>query len=155
MVRGTPSLRAAWADQRNGLVEAITEILAAEAGVDPRDPEPIVAARSLVSIQELFFDSYVRHVEDGVRGTDIRWAVDADLERAARLLDTGLWSLHLMVEGRRTKQQLRDAAAAAEQARKQVVSALRDAKRTWRELREEQRAMHRARHDGQRGHHRQ
>jgi F0F1-type ATP synthase membrane subunit b/b' len=55
------------------------------------------------------------------------------------LLDTGMWSLHLMVEGRRTKDQIREAALVAEQARQQVLAALREAKRGWQELREEAR----------------
>ena len=41
MVGEAPQLRAALADQRHRLVNSLTEVLAAEAGVDPRDPEPI------------------------------------------------------------------------------------------------------------------
>ncbi len=137
MLHDTPALRAAWAEHRNRLVDAITGILAEEARVDPREPEPIVAARALVSLVELLYDSLMRHVKPGVTGEEVRAAVNEDLDRAARLLDTGLWSLHLMVEGRRTKQQLLDAALGAEQARRQVMAALRDAKRAWRELHSE------------------
>ena len=121
----------------------MTAILAADAGVDPRDPEPFVAARALVSLLELFYESQLRHVTDGAPTARLLALVEeADLDRGARLLDTGLWSFHLMVEGRRTKQQLMEAAGAAEQARKQVLAALRQAKRTWRDLREEQRALY-------------
>ena len=59
--------------------------------------------------------------------------VNADIDRGARLLDTGMWSLHLMAEGRRTKDQIREAAAVAEQARQQVLGALREAKRAWKQ----------------------
>jgi AcrR family transcriptional regulator len=141
MIHSTPSLRAAWGEYRNRLVDAITEILASEAGIDPREPEPITAARALVSLVELLYDVTIRHISLGVEADDVQAAIDADLDRAARLLDTGLWSLHIMVQGRRTKQQLLDAATAAEQARKQVLSAMRQAKQAWRELRDEQRAF--------------
>jgi hypothetical protein len=59
----------------------------------------------------------------------------ADLERAARLLETGLWSFNLMARGARTKRQTLEAAKAAEEARVQVVKALRQARATWTELR--------------------
>ena len=56
-----------------------------------------------------------------------------------------------MVEGRRTKDQIREAAIAAEQARQQVLSALREAKagfrRAHRELHELQRAAGREKHE--------
>jgi AcrR family transcriptional regulator len=147
MVRETPSLRAHWAEHRNQLVDAVTTLLAAEAGIDPREPEPIVAASALVSLVELLYDSMLRHIEAGLGAAEIRAAIDDDLDRAGRLLDTGLWSLHLIVEGRRTKQQLLDAANAAEHARKQVVGALREARLTWRRLREEQRERARVERD--------
>jgi len=151
MVRGNAALRAAWAEHRNRLVDAITEILASEAGVDPGEPEPVVAARSLVSIVELLYESILRRIAQGLTGAALRDAIDGDLDRAARLLDTGLWSLHLMVEGRRTRQQLLDAATAAEQARQQVMSALRQAKQTWHDLRDEQRAVIREQRTAARG----
>jgi AcrR family transcriptional regulator len=146
MIRNSPALRAAWSEHRHRLVETVAEILAADAGVDPRDPEPFVAACALVSIFELYYGSTVRHIADGAAPEAFLGLVQADLKRAARLLDSGLWSFHVMVEGRRTKQQLRDAAAAAEQTRQQVMRTLREAKRTWRELRDEQRTLVREQH---------
>ena len=146
MIRETPALRAAWGEHRHKLVETLTAVLADEAGIDPRDPEPLSAARALVSLLELMFDSQMRHIDSRAgRGKQTTAAellalVTADLDRAARLLDTGLWSFHLMVEGRKTKDQLRDAAVAAEQARQQVMSAMRDAKAAFRQIREEARA---------------
>ncbi len=64
----------------------------------------------------------------------------ADLERAARLLDTGLWSFNLLAQGARTRAQLREAASAAEDVRAQVVDALEQARAAWRELRGSERA---------------
>jgi len=156
MIRQTPTLRAAWSEHRHRLAETVTEILAADAGTDPRDPEPIVAGRALVSLVELFYDSQLRRIEQGLSGEELRAAVDSDLERGARLLDTGLWSLNLLAQGARTREQMQEAGRAAEQARKQVMTALREARRAWQQLREaqrEQQAVQRDRHAAHRERH--
>jgi AcrR family transcriptional regulator len=135
MVSSTPSLRAAWLDLQRHLVEVANEELAARAELDPRDPEPMIAARALVGLQEVAFSSRIRHVEAGLRGNDLRETVLADIERAARLLGTGLWSFSLLTYGARSRQQQRDAAKAAEDARGQVIDTLKQARSAWRELR--------------------
>jgi AcrR family transcriptional regulator len=148
MVQGTPALRAAWGEHRHAMVDALRVALAEDLGVDPDDPEPQVAARALVSLLELFYDALPRHARSGVSPEEMRRRVDGDLDRGARLLETGMWSLHLMVEGRRTNDQLREATVVAEQARQQVLSALREAKRGWRDVREEARAAGRDLREG-------
>jgi hypothetical protein len=50
-----------------------------------------------------------------------------------------LWSFNLLSQGRRTRQQLVDAAKATEEARAQVMKALRQARSAWRQLREQSR----------------
>ena len=143
MVRSTPALRAAWGEHRYRIVDSLTAALADELGVDPEDPEPAVAARALVSLLELSHDSRLHHCAGGIEVGALQRLVEADIDRGARLLDTGMWSLHLMVEGRRTKDQIREAALVAEQARQQVMAAMREAKRGWKqhahELREQAR----------------
>ena len=141
MVATTPALRAALRDLQSRLVEVATEELAAAADVDPRDPEPLIAARAIVALQELAFASRMRHIEDGLRGKELHAAVSDDLERAARLLDAGLWSFNLLTQGARTRQQLRDAAAAAEDVRRQVLDALEQARAAWRALRRRERQV--------------
>jgi AcrR family transcriptional regulator len=140
MVRGTPALRAAWSEHRHHMVAALTQVLADELKVDDTTPEPLVAARALIGLVELLYDSRLRHSSAGRRPDEVAALVDADIDRGARLLDTGMWSLQLMVEGRRSKDQIREAAALAEQARRQVLVAVRDAKRAWKEIRDETRA---------------
>jgi len=140
MVASTPSLRAAWLDLQGRLVAVATEELAARADVDPRDPEPLIAARAIAGLLEVAYESRVRHIEAGLRGGELRDAVLADIERAARLLDTGLWSFNLLAQGARTRAQLREAASAAEDVRAQVVDALEQARAAWRELRGSERA---------------
>jgi hypothetical protein len=72
-----------------------------------------------------------------LRGAALREAVGADLDRAARLLEAGLRSFNLLTHGRRSRQQLLDAAKTADEARAQVVKALRQARAAWRELRDQ------------------
>jgi AcrR family transcriptional regulator len=153
MVRDTPALQAAWGEYRYRLVDALTEVLATELTVDPADPEPLIAARALTSLVELQYNSALRHAESDITAEEFQARMAADLARGARLLDTGMWSLHVMVEGRRTKDQIRDAATKAEQARQQVVTALRRAKREWGASREGQAfnaAARKAGHEAQR-----
>ena len=139
MIANTPSLRAAWLDMLGRLMTVATEELAARAEVDPRDPEPMIAARALVGLLDVAFEARVRYTEAGLRGREWREAVLADVERAGRLLETGLWSFHLLTQGARTRQQLQEAAKAAEQARAQVLDALKHARAAWQEMRREER----------------
>jgi AcrR family transcriptional regulator len=137
LIESTPALRAAWRDVNSRIVAVATEELAARADVDPRDPEPMIAARALAGLGEVSFEAQIRYIEQGLRGAGLRDAVASDVERAARLLETGLWSFSLLTHGRRTRQQVLDAAKAAEDARAQVVKALRQAREAWQEIREQ------------------
>ncbi|MGA8334025.1 MAG: TetR family transcriptional regulator [Solirubrobacteraceae bacterium] len=139
LIDSTPALRAAWLEMYDRIVTVATEALAARAEVDPRDPEPMIAARALSGLGGVALAARVRYIEQGLRGIELRDAVLTDLERAARLLDTGLWSFNLLTHGRRTRQQVLDAAKSAEEARQQVVKALRQARTAWRHIREESR----------------
>ncbi len=136
MIESTPALRAAWLELHDRLAKVARDELAAQAGVDPRDPEPTVAGRALAGLVELAMDSNMRHISDGLRGEALRGAVQGDLERAARLLETGLWSFNLP-RGARARTQAMEAARAAEEARVQVLRALRQARAAWEALRGE------------------
>ncbi|HEY3829131.1 MAG TPA: TetR/AcrR family transcriptional regulator [Solirubrobacteraceae bacterium] len=135
MVAATPSLHAAWLELQGRLVEVANQELAAVADVDPRDPEPMIAAHAIVGLYDVALRTRIRHIEDGLRGSELRDAVLADLERAARMLDTGLWSFNVLTQGARTRAQLRDAALAAEDVRRQVLDALKQARSAWQEIR--------------------
>jgi AcrR family transcriptional regulator len=136
MIDSTPALRAAWLEVHDRLVVVARDELAARAEVDPTDPEPMIAARALAGLADVAFESRNRHIKDGLRGHALEAAVSADLERAARLLDAGLWSFNLLARGSRAKSQALEAAKAADEARAQVVKALKQARAAWRELRE-------------------
>ncbi|MGZ4299983.1 MAG: TetR family transcriptional regulator [Solirubrobacteraceae bacterium] len=136
MIDSTPALRAAWLEMHDRLANVARDELAAQAGIDPRDPEPVAAGRALSGLAEVALESRVRRIREGLRGEELQRAADDDLERAARLLETGLWSFNLP-RGRRAKQQALEAARAAEDARIQVLTALRQARAAWAEVRRE------------------
>ena len=94
--RQTPALRAAWLEMHDRLAKVARDELAAQAGIDPRDPEPIAAARALAGLAEVALESRIRRIREGLRGEELRRAADDDLERAARLLETGLWSFSVL-----------------------------------------------------------
>jgi AcrR family transcriptional regulator len=139
MLAGTPALRAAWLDLHRHFVTVAMDELANLVQVDPNAPEPVIAAHALVGLEDVALLARVRHSQAGLRGRAWGDAVLADVERAARLLDTGLWSFGLLAHGARTHAQLHEAAKAADEARAQVVKALRQARTAWRELRREDR----------------
>jgi AcrR family transcriptional regulator len=149
MIETTAALRAAWLDLHDRLVEVVREELAIQSGVDPRDPEVGVAGRALVGLVQVALESRVRWIQEGLRGEALRSAVDADVNRAARLLETGLWSFELLARGARAANQARELTQAAEQARAQVVAALRQARETWAQVRREH-AAHGGHWPGQR-----
>jgi AcrR family transcriptional regulator len=136
MIDSTPALRAAWLELHDRLANTARDELAAQAGIDPRDPEPMVAGRALAGLAEVALESRTRRIREGLRGEELRRAVDDDLQRAARLIETGLWSFNLP-RSQRAKQQAVEAARAAEDARTQVLKALRQARAAWAEVRRE------------------
>ncbi|MBV9424815.1 MAG: TetR family transcriptional regulator [Solirubrobacterales bacterium] len=135
MVASTPSLTAALIELRSRVAAIAAEELAARAEVDPRDPEPQAAGLALAGLGQIAFDARVRYIERGLRGAALRDAVNADIARAARLLETGLWSFDVLARGRRSRDQIKEAVKAAEEARAQVLRALRQARSAWGELR--------------------
>jgi AcrR family transcriptional regulator len=138
MIDSTPALRAAWLEVHDRLAAVARDELAAQAQVDPNDPEPMIAGRALAGLAEVVFESRNRHIQRGLRGEALREAVIADLERAARLLETGLWSFNLLARGARAKSQALEAAKAADEARALVVKALKQARAAWTEVRRRQ-----------------
>jgi AcrR family transcriptional regulator len=140
MIENTPALHAAWLGLNDRLARVATEELAAQAGVDPRDPEPIAAGRALMGLIDVGMQSRVRHTQDGLRGEDLREAIGDDVTRAARLLETGLWSFNLPASTR-ARTQAAEAARAAEEARRQVVNALREARMAWEDVRRQGRQV--------------
>ncbi|MEV4421831.1 TetR family transcriptional regulator [Patulibacter sp. NPDC049589] len=148
MIDETPALQAARQQMAAKLVAVARDALAASVGVDPRDPEPYVAAQALMGLWEVQLTSRERHIREGRPIGDLRDAILDDTHRAARLLDTGLWSFNQVAQGAGARAQLADAAKAANEARKQVFDALRQAKTAWSEIRRAHDDAHEARRAG-------
>lgn len=94
MIDETPALQAARHQLAARIVAVARDALAESFGLDPRDPEPYVAAQALVALWEVQILSRERHIRAGTPFGELRDAVIADVRRAARLLDGGLrsWS---------------------------------------------------------------
>jgi AcrR family transcriptional regulator len=134
MLENTPPLRAAQRDMMDRLVDVAAESMAARAGVDPDDPEPQIAADALLGLWRVQYRA-MRKYSDGKRSaTEVRDRVLDEVRRAARLIDTGLWSFGMVVQGSNGREQLKAAAEAANEARKQVVTAIKQARGAWRQV---------------------
>jgi len=100
-IRSTPSLRAYQRDTNERLITVAAEILARRMGLDPSDPEPQIAATALLGLWPIQFRELGKHL-DGTRTTEqLRQAVTARVDRAARLIDTGLGSFAVSISGTR------------------------------------------------------
>ncbi len=132
LVQQTPALRSAQEEMIDRVAQVAAEAMAARAAVNPDDPEPQIAANALLGLWRVQYRSMHRYAEDGRTPNDICDAVIADVSRAARLIDTGLWSFGLAVLGAGGHEQRRLAADSAHEARKEVLTAIRNARRAWR-----------------------
>jgi AcrR family transcriptional regulator len=132
MLERTPPLRAAQRDMMDRLVDVAAQAMAARAGVDPDDPEPQIAADALLGLWRVQYRA-MRKYSDGIRSAvEVRDRVLDEVRRAARLIDTGLWSFGMVVQGNNGREQLKAAAEAANEARKQVITAIKQARGAWR-----------------------
>ena len=131
LIESTPSLRAAQRDMMDRLTQVAAAAMAERADVDPDDPEPQIAAGAMVGLWGVMFRSLRKQAELGTDPRPAQEAVIRDVKRAARLLETGLWSFDLTVQGISSREQLRAAGEAARDASRQVMAALREARRAW------------------------
>jgi AcrR family transcriptional regulator len=90
LIRATPALRAYMADMTDQAAAAAAGILAVRAGMTADDPEPQIAARALLGLWRVQADSVRRHLDRAATPALLRERVAADVQRAARLIDTGL-----------------------------------------------------------------
>ncbi len=96
--------------------------------MDPSEPEPQIAAAALVALLGVQWTAIRRFVDEGAPLDEVIGGACDEVARAARLIDTGLWSFGLVVQGTTSVRQFKEAAGAANEARKQVVLAVKAAK---------------------------
>jgi AcrR family transcriptional regulator len=137
LIESTPSLKAARAEMIDRFAQVAAESMAARAGLDPSDPEPQVAADALTGLWRIYYRSIIKYSSGELSSDEIRAAVLSDVERAARLLDTGLWSFATVVQGANGREQFNAAADASIEARKQVLAALKQARTAWHAVKTE------------------
>jgi AcrR family transcriptional regulator len=147
MIDGTPSLRTAQSDMTERVAQVAAKAMAARAGVDPDDPEPQIAADALLGLWRVFFRATVKYADEGNSLEDFEANVLNDVHRAARLIDTGLWSFSVAVQKINSREQLKNATEASNEARKQVVVALKQAKAAWDQIKSEVKNQVREEHD--------
>ncbi len=134
LIERTPDLVAAQQAMMERLTQTAAETLAERAGLDPEDPEPQLAAVIVTGLWRTMFISMRRHSRSGAQIEDVRAAVTEDVHRAAVLANAGLASFNLAVYGSRTKDQMREATEITNEARKQVLAAVKQAKDAWRQV---------------------
>lgn len=137
LIDSTPSLRAAQHDMMDRLVGIAAEAMAARAGVGPDDPEPKVAAYAMLGLWQVQFQALRRHAASSDDVDLVIEQTTAEVQRAAKLINAGLWAFAVMVQGAGSREQMKAAAEAAQRAGKQVATALRQARAMWRELQHE------------------
>jgi AcrR family transcriptional regulator len=134
MIEDTPSLRAAQHEMMDRLIEVAAAALAERAGIDPEEPEPLVAANAIMGLWRVHFTAMHKYADSTHSLSEMNDLVIAEVKRAARLIDTGLWSFSLAVQGHNGRESMRVAAQSANEARKQVMAAMKQAKAAWRQM---------------------
>lgn len=132
MIEETPSLRAAAKEMSDRLAGVAAESLAARAGVGPDEPEVTITAHALIGLWEVQQRALLRGDPSDTTVDDVYERAEKEVYRAARLIDTGLWSF-AVVSGGGTRDQLRAAADSVQGAARQVATALRQAHKLWAE----------------------
>src|SRR5579859_3808220 len=92
LIRATPSLRAYQADMMDQFAAEAARILAARAAMSADDPEPQIAARTLLGLWHVQAQSLLTHLTGGPAPARLHELVTSDVRRAARLIDAGLRS---------------------------------------------------------------
>ncbi|WP_433187986.1 TetR/AcrR family transcriptional regulator [Actinoallomurus sp. CA-150999] len=131
VIESSPSLRAAQRDMMDRLAQVAAEAMARRAGLDPLDPAPQIAANAITGLWAVAFRALRREAETATDAAGARAAVVADIEQAASLLETGLWSFALLVQGQDDPDHLAGAARACDRSREHVLTRMRRARDAW------------------------
>jgi AcrR family transcriptional regulator len=92
LIQAAPSLRAHQSDMMDQFVAVAATALAGRAAMSPDDPEPRIAATALLGLWRVQFQALGKYLDGTRTPAQLHQAVSADVQRAARLIDTGLSS---------------------------------------------------------------
>src|SRR5580700_9629296 len=92
LIQAAPSLRAHQSDMMDQFVAVAATALAGRAAMSPDDPEPRIAAAALLGLWRVQFQALGKYLDGTRTPAQLHQAVSADVQRAARLIDTGLSS---------------------------------------------------------------
>lgn len=137
LVESTPALKSARNEMMENLAQVAARAMAARVGVDPDDPEPQIAADALLGLWRVYYRAILRYSPRLRTVGEFRDAVMNDVRRAGRLIDTGLWSFMTAAPGMGGRDQVQAASDASNEARRQVLLALKEARKAWRALKAE------------------
>ena len=155
LIDSTPALMAAQQAMMVRLTDVAATALAERVGVDPDDPEPQMAALMVLGLWRTQFRAMERHADENAEVDDIVRAVREDIHRAAAVAGAGLSAFNLVVRsgpsGGGGKDQIVQAAQAADQARRQLVAAVKQARDGWRQIVADLQEHHQQYHEGQPG----
>ncbi len=90
LIASTPALRAYQASMLDDLTATAAQALADRAGLGPDEPEPQIAAIALLGLWSVHFRALEKHLANTDVLAELRQAVTAEVERAARLIARGL-----------------------------------------------------------------
>jgi AcrR family transcriptional regulator len=90
VITDSPSLVARERQVLARYTDALAALLAEETGADPGDVEPLVAAHALLGVHRSLIEYVRRRVADGATAAEIGPELQAQAERALRLLEGGL-----------------------------------------------------------------
>jgi AcrR family transcriptional regulator len=139
LIEATPSLQSAQREMGDRLERTAAEALAAHAGISPDDPEAQVAAAALMGLVRVYFDTANRVAREDRSPEEARHEVAETVERAARVIESGLWAFGAVTatEQRGSRQQFKAAADSAQLAARQVALALSQAHAAWEQRQRE------------------
>jgi AcrR family transcriptional regulator len=134
LIDATPELQTGLRDMSDRLERTAAEALAARAGVSPDEPEPRLAAAALMAMWRIQMDSIRRSAAEDRTPDEALQLATAEVARAARVAESGMWWFGALVDDRATGPQLKSAADTAMVAGRQVVGAIRQARAAWQQM---------------------
>lgn len=139
LIEETPALWAAQVELMGRLSQVAALALADRVGVDPADPEPQIMADALMGLWRVHFRAVLKYSQTSRTPIEVCELVRRDVQRAARLIDTGLSSFTEAARGPVGRSRSPGATRASIEGRQQVLATMKQAKVAWRQLKRDAR----------------